>query len=49
MNPKLGDDLNLILSEKFESVWVENKSNFDGASNERMLINLCYNPNNKFY
>ena len=45
MNPKLRDDLNLILSEKFESVWVESKPNFDGVSKERMLINLCYNPN----
>ena len=47
--PKLIDELNLFDSKKFESVWVDCQSNFNGASKERMPTNLCYNPSNEFY
>ena len=42
--PKLRPDLNLFDKEKYESVWVECKSTFNISSNEKMLVNLCYNP-----
>ena len=49
LNPKTRNDLNYLINELFESLWIEWSLNHSTSNKQKRLINTSYNPKKAYY